>query len=685
MDYLRGKHHFSGRYFFANFSEPARPLGNDILALDSNANRVRVQTMSLNENYTASPTLLFNTWFGWNQQNGGYIPSAPFSANALGVNIAPSPSPQFHVSVGGYFTAMSTNVGAYNRGDTTLREVVTAVRGKHQITFGGEMLQVRARIAKQYQQAGIFSFTDSLSGDNLADLMLGAVTQFVQAGGIYGNIMGTKWSAFTQDDWRVTPRLALSGGLRWDPYFPYTDSEGRLPCFEPGKRSQRYPNAPLGLLFANDPGCPAGSVYSNLSNFAPRIGFAYRLTSDGRTSFRGGAGYYYQPPETLAFQDDVGAAPFTPIYTLNVVNFADPFGSAGIPNPFPADFGPKLPPPSTTFTLPTTVGHFFRLGFRLPEITMWNLTLERQVARTWLITVAYVGNRGTHLYGTSDQEPMADLNAARYVPNNSTEANTQQRRPYINFGPMGSIDSGFNFSYHAVELSLQKYLSHGLSFLANYTWSRTFSDFSESVTESYYQTDPFSRSFNYGPSESDIPYVFKAWGTWQIPHFRLSGVGDRLLNGWELASIMLWQSGLPYSIMSGFDDSFSGDFSDRADFIGAKISQARLSPGRPHAQQIREYFNTALFKPNAVGTFGDSGKNILRGPGVFNVDFALLKNTKIHERYTLQFRAEVYDAFNNVNFNQPDSATTDPTFGQILSTAVGASPRVMQFALKLLF
>jgi hypothetical protein len=683
VDYFRGKHRVSGHYFFSNFSEPATPLGTDILALNANANRVRVQTISLNDDYTASPYLLLNTWFGWNQQNGGYIPSTPFSANALGVNIAPSPSPQLDITIGGYFAAMASNVGAYNRGDMTVREVVTTVCGKHQISFGGEMLRVRAPIANQYQQGGIFSFTGSLSRDNLADFMLGAVTQFVQAGGIYGNITGTKWSAFIQDDWRATPRLTLSGGLRWDPYFPYTDSEGRLPCFEPGKQSQRYPNAPLGLLFANDPGCPAGTVYSNLWNFAPRIGFAYRLTSDAKTSLRGGAGYYYQPPETLAFQDDMGVAPFAPIYTLNVVNFANPFGSAGIANPFPADFGPKTPPSNTTFALPTTVGYFFPLGFRLPETTIWNLTLERQLGNSWLITVAYVGNNAIHLYGTSDQEPMADINAARYVPGNSTEANTQQRRPYPNFGPMGSIDSGFNSNYDAIELNVEKYLSHGLSFLANYTWSRNFSDFSESLTMSYYQTNPFSRNYNYGPSESDIPYVFKFSGTWEIPHFHRSSVGDKIWNGWELAPIFLWQSGLPYSIMSGLDNSFTSDFSDRADFIGTKISQAKFNPDRSHGQLVQEYFNTAVFKPNAVGTFGNSAKNNLRGPGVFNTDVALLKNTKIAEHFTLQFRAEFYNAFNNVDFGLPDFTTTDPTFGQILSTA--ANPRIMQFAFKLLF
>jgi hypothetical protein len=683
VDYYRGNHHVSGRYFFSNFSEPATPLGSDILALNANANRVRVQTISLNDDYTVSPHLLLNTWFGWNQQNGGYIASTPFSANALGVNIAPSPSPQIDITIGGYFSALSANVGAYNRGDMTLREVATAVHGKHQIAFGGEMLRVRAPIANQYQQGGIFDFTDSLSGDNLADFMLGATTQFVQAGGIYGNITGTKWSAFIQDDWRATSRLTLSGGLRWDPYFPYTDSEGRLPCFEPGKQSQRYPNAPLGLLFANDPGCPAGTVYSNLSNFAPRVGFAYRLTSDAKTSLRGGAGYYYQPPETLAFQDDVGVAPFAPIYTLNVVNFADPFGSAGMANPFPAEFGPKLPPSSATFPLPTTVGYFFARGFHLPEVTIWNLTLERQVGKTWLFSAAYVGNKATHLYGTSDQEPMADINAAVYMPGNSTEANTQQRRPYTNFGPMGMIDSGFNSNYNALELNAQKYLSHGLSFLANYTWSRNFSDFSESLNQSYYQTDPFSRSFNYGPSESDIPYVFKFSGTWEIPHVHLGGAGDKLLNGWELAPILVWQSGLPYSIMSGLDNSFTGDFSDRADFIGTKVSQAKFNPDRPHGQLIQEYFNTALFVPNAIGTFGNSAKNNLRGPGLFNTDLALLKNTKISEHLTLQFRAEFYNAFNNVAFGLPDFTTTDPTFGQILSTA--GSPRIMQFAFKLLF
>jgi hypothetical protein len=683
IDYDRGKNHLSGRYFYTKFTDPATPLTNNILALNANANQVRVQTIAVNDTYTASSNLLFNTWFGWNKQDGGYIPATPFSADALGVNIAPSPSPQLFVFVQGYFSASGSNVGAYNRGDQTFREVVSLIRGRHTLTFGGELLRVRAPISNQYLQGGQFFFNGSLSGNNLADFMLGDITQFTQGGGIYANITGYNWAAFIQDNWRATPRLTLSGGLRWDPYIPYTDSENRLPCFEPGKQSTRYPNAPLGLLFAGDPGCPKGTVYSSMALFEPRVGFAYRLTKDGKTSLRGGAGYYSQPPETLAWQDDAGVAPFAPIITLNVVNFADPFGSAGIANPFPAQFGPKVPPSDVTFTLPTTVAYFFPLGFKKPNIAVWNMVLERQLGGSMLIKTAYFGTKATHLYPTSDQEPMPEINAARYVPGNSTEDNIQERRPYLNFGPMGMIDSGYNSNYNALQLSLEKRLTHGISFLADYTWSKNMNDFSESASaESYFQTNPFNRAYNYGPDTSDIPNVVKFSGTWEVPHVKLSGAAGKLLNGWQVAPIVTWRSGFPFSVMSGLDNSFSGDYVDRADFTGTNLNQAKLSTGRSHAQLIQEFFNTAVFGPNAIGTFGNSGKNNLRGPRMFDTDLAIEKNTKIGERYTVQFRAEFYNAFNNVNFGQHDDFTTDPTFGEILSAG---QPRIMQFALKLLF
>ncbi len=682
IDFYRGKNHLSGRYFYTKFTEPATPMvNNNILTLNANANQVRVQTVALNDSYTQSANLLFNTWFGWNQQVGGYIASAPFSANQLGVNIAPSPSPQLYIAVNGYFTVASANVGAYNRGDQTLREVVTLLKGRQQLTFGGEMLRVDAPISNQYLQGGQFFFEGSYSGDNLADFMLG-VPDFTQGGGIYGTVTGYNWSAFLQDDWRATPRLTLSGGLRWNPEIPYTTNNGRLPCFEPGKQSTRFPNAPQGLLFAGDPGCPQGSYYSHLGLFAPRIGFAYRLTKDGKTSLRGGAGYYYQPPETLAYQDDMGVAPFAPVFNLYQVNFADPFGSAGIANPFPAQFGPKVPPSNVSFTLPATLAYFFPLGFKIPEITIWNMTLEREIGKNWLVTAAYFGNKGTHLFATSDQEPMPDINPGLYALGGN--------RRYPNFGPIGMMDSGYNSNYNSLQLSLEKRMSYGLSFLANYTWSKALNDFSESTSnESYYQTDPFNRNVNYGPATTNVPNAIKFSGIWQIPHLNLTGAASKFLNGWRVAPIVTWRSGFPFSIMCGCDNSLSGDYADRADFVpGFTIAQARMSPNRSHAALIQEYFNINAFQPNAPGTFGNTGKNILVGPGLFDTDIALMKDTKIGERYTLQFRAEAFNAFNNVNWGQPDDFVSDEapgiqTFGQILYTST--DPRIMQFALKLLF
>src|ERR1019366_2458254 len=170
-----------------------------------------------------------------------------------------------------------------------------------------------------YEQDGIFGFSNSLSGDNTVDFMLGAVSNFTQAGGLYLDFTGINWSTFIQDDWRATRRLRVSAGLRWDPFFPYTDSLGRVACFEPGQQSTRYPNAPKGLLFGgsnHDAGCPKSSMDNNAWDFGPRVGFAWQLTNDGNTSLRGGAGFYYESPNTVAFQDVVGIPPFAPIISL---------------------------------------------------------------------------------------------------------------------------------------------------------------------------------------------------------------------------------------------------------------------------------------------------------------------------------------------------------------------------------
>ena len=169
--------------------------------------------------------------------------------------------------------------------------------------------------------------------------------------------------------------------------------------------------------------------------------------------------------------------------------------------------------------------------------------------------------------------PLTAKPAFAYVPGSSSENNVQQQRTRPNFGPIGMIDSGFNSNYNSLQLSVEKRLSYGLSFLADYTWSRAFNDFSQSLNAgSYYQTNPFNRNFNYGPASSDLPDVIQFSGTWEIPHLGLGGAAEKILNGWALAPILTWQSGYPFSVMCGCDNSFSGDYVDRADFIGTNVN-----------------------------------------------------------------------------------------------------------------
>src|SRR6266478_1869310 len=630
-DYVRGNHQLSVRYFFTNFNQQPFNAKANLLQVDGSGNQVRVQNIAVTHTYNASPHLLFNTWFGWNQQNGGSLSGAPFCPADAGINIVGTEPCELSIGVGGGFGIGSNHYGAFNRGDSTYREDVTYIKGSHELHFGGEALRIRAPMANTFEQNGVFNFNNNLSGNNMADFMLGQVSQFTQAGGLYLNFTRIKWSAFVQDNWRVNSRLTINMGLRWDPWFPYQDSAGRVGCFEPGKQSQRFPNAPQGLLFGgsnHDPGCPSASMVTRPWGFAPRLGFAYRLTDDGKTSIRGGAGMYYAIPNTVAFQDVVGIPPFAPIIFLTDVNFKDPYGSAGVTNPFPESFGAisKTYGPDTPFPQgPFFFTQIFAQNFRLPVIALWNLTVERQLAGSWLVRAAYVGNKGTHLYGTADQESgLFQANPAIYTPGNnpdgtpiSTVANEQSRRRYPGYSNVSVVDSAINSHYNGLQLTVEKRMSSGLSLLANYTWSKDMNDFAP-IGSYYGPTNPFNRHFDYGPSDDDIRNVFKFSGTYQLPHLGVSGFAGKAVNGWQVSSIVTWQGGCPFTIYSGVDNSLAGEFEDRADFTGSSIHQAQLSSGRSHAQMVQQWFNTSLFQPNAIGTFGNMPKNALRGPRMFN-------------------------------------------------------------------
>lgn len=699
VDYNVGKHRLSGRYFETDFNVPIfSPPSANILEIDTNpAQKLTLRNIGIVDLYTISPTFLVSSYFGYTNQIGKSLSNIPFNMSDAGVNIAQPPSspggvgPGLDLTISGGFSISGSHYGNFTRGDQSLREVATWIRGKHAFQFGGEALRIRTPMQNEYSQDGSFGFSNSLSGDNIADFMLGSVSTLNQGGGLYLNFTGINWSLFLQDDWRATSRLTVSAGLRWDPFFPYADSEGRVACFQPGAQSTRFPNAPQGLLFGgnhHDAGCPKSSIENNPMNFGPRLGFALKLTEDGKTSLRGGAGYYYESPNTVAFEDVVGIPPFAPIVSLTDVNLSDPYGSAGVANPFPAEFGPSNPGPNATFPQNISLYPYFSLHFRLPMILTENLTFERGIGQSWLARAAYMGSTGTHLNGTGDQEAgLLAMNPATYIPGQSTEANTQQRRLYPSFGPLYELDSEVHSNYNALQLTLEKRFSKGLAFLSNFTWGKALDNFGPGGSAGHQNptgsnTCTCGRSFDYGADTGDISKTFKLSGSYRPPVMHLKGPAATLINGWELSGIATEMTGLPYTIYAQDDNAFSGIGNDRADLTVAKIGQAKLSTGRSHRELVQQWFNTGAFTANAIGTFGNSGKNVLRGPRYFDADLAILKTAPLKEGVSLQFRAEFYNALNNVNFGMPDTGLTDSAFGQL---TYAMSPRILQFSLKALF
>jgi hypothetical protein len=674
--YMSAKHQVSGRYFFTDFKRPEVADGVNVLR-STGGNKVRVQNISLIHTYTLSPTLLLNSTFGLNTQRGGSLSGAPFSFRDAGVNIAgPQDSllkapPALNLNITGGFGIGTTHKGDFDRGSWTFREAVTKISGPHEFRFGGEAVRLSNTINNTFQMMGNFSFSGQITGDGLADYMLGQSSSFTQGGGEFKDLRGTKWSLFMQDNWKISQNLTVNLGLRWDPYIPYKELQGRAVCFQPGQKSVRYPNAPVGLVYGgenHDPTCPPAGSENNWGNIGPRVGFAYRLTKDSKTSLRGGAGIYYTPPQSSQFNPFTNIAPFAPTFTFTGVAFDDPYRSAGVANPFPEQYGPTVRGADAVFTTPAAVRAVFNQDWLIPQLITWNLIVERQIGSTWVARVGYYGNKGTWL---SFNNNTRHLNPAIYIPGASTVANTQSRRIYKDFSTVGLFESASNSHYNSMQLNLEKRFGRGFSVLTNYTWQKTIDDTGA--------TNPFNRRFDYAVSNDDVTHVFKFSNIYEVPKFAVKGFMDRLINGWSMNSIVLWQSGFPINITSGTDNSFTGVGRDRVDYRGGP---AQLSYGRSHADMIAMWFDTSQFTVNAPGTFGNLGRNILRSPRFFNTDVALIKDTRVLESTSLQFRAEAFNIFNNVNFNGPNTNRSSAQFGRITGAA---DPRILQLALKLIF
>jgi hypothetical protein len=342
-------------------------------------------------------------------------------------------------------------------------------------------------------------------------------------------------------------------------------------------------------------------------------------------------------------------------------------------SPFPYTLSASNP----AFVRPVTANYLGE-NFGTPYVQQYNFTVQQQIGHTMSLQVGYVGNASRKLYA------QRDANTPLYIPGSSTSSNVNSRRQYLpgTFGAIYELELGANASCNSLQTTFTRRLARGFSLLANYTWSRSIDILSDDPTS--ISAVGFVNSNNLAldraVSSFNVPHVFSASWVWEAPRVtRWGWLGREVLSGWQLDGIMTARAGQPLNVTSGSDTNFDGNTNDRPNLVGNPV----LSGDRPRSQLIAQYFNTAAFATVSAGQlYGNAGRNILQGPAAVNWDISAFKIFPVTEHQAVQFRADIFNVFNQVNFSNPNTTFSSGNFGKITAAA---SPRVFQFALKYVF
>jgi hypothetical protein len=473
---------------------------------------------------------------------------------------------------------------------------------------------------------------------------------------------------FVQDDWKAGRRITLNLGLRWEVLPPWVAANGAFQQYAPGQPSQRFPNAPAGLVFPGDPGVPDGLLRTGWRDFAPRVGLAIDPFGNGRMAIRAGYGIFYSFGFAGLFNSNVGQPFQIDVTAFGTPSFVDPYADAG-GNPFPLK-GPSQ------FVLPVTVS-WMDQNNRIPYVQQYSFVVERQLARNFSFNVGYIGNTSRRL------QEQRDANQPIFTPGQSTAANVAQRRPILPgiFNNISQAMTGGNASYNALQATLNRRFARGLTLLANYTYSKTI-DTQSSDQQSVGQlnfVDSNNLNLDRSVSSLDLRHLFNLSFVYETPRLARWGfAGKHLLGGWQINGIARYLSGRPFNVTSGVDSNLNGNNNDRPNLI----RDPHLDTGRSKDQRLARYFDPSAFALAATGSNGTAGRNVLYGPGARSWDLSLFRVFPIHERHHLQFRAEFFNVFNRANFGTPVAVLNNPNVAQILSAGPG---RVIQFGLKYAF
>ena len=703
--YLSSADTLNFRYMFSGgpTTDPLSPAGANVPGFPIGADD-RAQNFVAQETHLFSPAVIgiarlsyLRNKFLFGDQINHESPSA------LGFQYQPSlasaAGPPF-IQVGGYASVGDPITGPRNTFQNTFdySGSLSWIHGQHEWRFGGGYRHDNINVLQGIATNGFFVFAPFPYTDGFASFLSGSPVFFLQGVGNFSRgIRGQAANAYAQDTYKVTPRLTLNYGLRYELPSPETEIHNRQNLFVPGAQSKVFPGAPAGLLYPGDPGVPGGLIATDNKGFAPRVGFAWNAKGDATWLVKAAYGIFYEPYYTGQggpLQAPISAPPFIQTPQVNgPESFANPYLNQNL-------FNGPFAEPMTLLTLAPKL--------RLPYAQDWNLTVEKSFGDDWLAEIGYVGTNGTRLPRFIEGNPTVFVPGVDANGNPiSNENNVNQRRLYSGctvaqpnnciFASAGLIAGVANSSYNALQASLRKRFGHGLSFLASYTLSKSIDDVSSfNITGSASQPvagendlaqNPFDLAAERGRSMFDARHRFVLSYQWNLPFWNHPATWyQHALGNWQVNGIATIMSGTPFTVFDSSDNSLQGGAPEITGFSANRPNLTGNPNNGPRTPQ--EWFNVSAFQklaPDPLGrfqVFGDEGRNVVEGPGYVNWDFSAFKNIHVTESKEFQFRGELFNFLNHTNFRLPVSDISSPNFGQIQQDV---GPRVIQVALKFLF
>jgi len=614
---------------------------------------------------------------------------------------------------------------------------ISKARGNQTLKTGVEFIWYKVKQNPDLVANGTFSFFGSgnqSTGNGFADFLLGLPDFYSQQSSPAFYESATNGGIFAQDSWRVRPNITINYGLRWDYITPWAEEHHQTTTFVQGVESATFPGAPLGYLVPGDPlpdgsHIPAAIAPSPLDNFSPRLGIAYspafssgwlsKLTGGpGKTSIRAGAGRFFTAVEGLTVAYPTGNPPYGLTYTSpEAPVMATPFVGALTGRKYVQQFPVNVPPYNVSPTNPdpnvdwsryTPISGAGSVYYKnkTPYTMSTNLTVERQLGSNTLVSIGYIGSLSRHLlavHSVSPGNPALCLSLSQpqdvmlgtptcgpfgentvYMRANGTVVNGT-RSPYPNtIGSDAVYQNMGNSNYNSLQATLKRTAGR-FTFLASYTYGKSM-DWASSIQE---QVNPFDFRKEYAISAFDMKHNFVFSYNYQLPIEKLLRASNRLTQGWEVSGVTRFATGLPVTFQSFGDNALVQAQNNGVNSVSIDLPNYNPSLGSlnvnhdPRSNPLA--FNTALFTPNPLGTFGTSSRRFFYGPGIDNYDVALRKLTRVTESSSLEFRLELFNAFNHAQFdgaNSVDGNVNDSTFGQILKSQPG---RVGQVAVRFVF